>query len=71
MTNVQGMTLKQLNDVLDEMHTVYPFEPDKTRLGDFRDINMAASRQVQIVTTDESTGISIVLTKGVDRYGID
>lgn len=35
MNNVRGMTLKQLNDTLDQMHTVYPFKPETTRLGDF------------------------------------
>ena len=69
MNNVRGMTLKQLNDVLDEMHSIYPFKPETTRLGDFRDINTGASRQVEIVTKDESTGIDIVLAKGVSFVG--
>lgn len=68
MNNVRGMTLKQLNDVLDEMHTVYPFKPETTRLGDFRDICAGdISNQVEIVTTDEATGVNIIMTKGVDR----
>ena len=67
MNNVRGMTIKQLNDVLDEMHTIYPFKPETTRLGDFRDMVMDTLRQVEITTTDEATGIQIVLVKGVDR----
>ena len=67
MTNLRGMTIKQLNNVLDEMHTVYPYKPETTRLGDFRDIVMDAIRQVEIVTTDEATGIQIVMTKGVGQ----
>ena len=68
MNNVRGMTLKQLNDTLDQMHTVYPFKPETTRLGDFRDIRMDASRQVELFTVDEATGVNIILTKGVDDY---
>ena len=67
MNNVRGMTLKQLNDTLDQMHTVYPFKPETTRLGDFRDIQMDASRQVELFTVDEATGVNIIMTKGVDR----
>lgn len=67
MNNVRGMTIKQLNDILDEMHTIYPFKPETTRLGDFRDMVMDTLRQVEITTTDEATGIQIVLVKGVDR----
>ena len=65
MNNVRGMTLKQLNDTLDQMHTVYPFKPETTRLGDFRDLTTDALRQVEIVTIDDATGVQIVLTKGV------
>lgn len=68
MNNVRGMTIKQLNDVLDEMHTIYPFKPETTRLGDFRDMNMNTLRQVEIFTTDEATGIEIIMAKGVDDF---
>lgn len=67
MNNVRGMTLKQFNDVLDEMHTIYPFELDKTRLGELHDLNMDAHRRVEIITEDEKTGITIVMAKGVER----
>ena len=67
MNNVRGMTLAQFNSVLDEMHSIYPFELDRTRIGELHDLKMDAQRQVEIVTEDEKTGITIVMAKGVDR----
>ena len=65
MTRVRGMTLKQFNDVLEEMRTIYPYNPETTRLGDLMDMCTDSLRQVEIITTDEATGIQIVLSKGV------
>ena len=67
MNNVRGMTIKEFNDVLNEMHCIYPFKPETTHLGDLRDIITDAIRQVEIITTDEETGIKIVMAKGVER----
>ena len=67
MNNVRGMTIKEFNDVLNEMHGIYPFKPETTHLGDLRDIITDAIRQVEIITTDEETGIKIVMAKGVER----
>lgn len=66
MTRVRGMTLKQFNDVLEEMRTIYPYNPETTRLGDLTDMLYNDNlRQVEIITTDEATGVQIVLSKGV------
>lgn len=67
MNNVRGMTIKEFNDVLNVMHTIYPFKPETTHLGDFRDVQFDALRQVEIVTTDEETGVNIIMTKSVER----
>lgn len=69
MTNVRGMTLKQFNDTLEEMRTIYPFKDETTRLGELRDLNSDSLRQVEIVTTDEETGIQIIMSKGVYNAG--
>ena len=67
MTNVRGMTIKEFNDVLNEMHVIYPFKPETTHLGDFKDVMFDSLRQVEIVTTDEETGIKIIMAKSVER----
>ena len=69
MTNVRGMTLKQFNDTLEEMRTIYPFKDEKTRLGELKDLCSDSLRQVEIVTTDEETGIQIIMSKGVCNAG--
>lgn len=66
MTNVRGMTLQQFYDVLEDMRTIYPFEADKTYLGDLRDLQSDSLMNVEILTKDEKTGIQIVMSKGVD-----
>ena len=67
MNNVREMTIKEFNDVLNEMHGIYPFKPETTYLGDFRDMITDSLRQVEIITTDEETGIKIIMAKSVER----
>lgn len=67
MNNVRGMTIKEFNDVLNTMHGIYPFKPETTYLGDFKDVIFDSLRQVEIVTTDEETGIKIIMAKSVVR----
>ena len=71
MTNVRGMTLQQFYDVLEEMRKIYPFEADKTHLGNFRDLPSDSMRNVEIITRDDARNfvqacLQIVLSKGVD-----
>lgn len=66
MTNVRGMTLQQFYNVLGDMRTIYPFEDDKTYLGNLGDLPSDSLMNVEILTKDEKTGVQIVLSKGVD-----
>lgn len=65
MTRTCGMTLKQFKETVEEMRTVYPFKDETAYLGDLRDIRCDELRQIDIHTTDERTGVDIVLSKGV------
>jgi len=65
MTNTRGMTIKQFKETVEEMRTVYPFKDETAYLGDLRDIRSDELRQIDIHTTDEKTGVYIVLSKGV------
>ena len=65
MIKVRGMTIKEFNDVLDEMHGVYPFKPETTRICDLNDPRFNVPRHVEIYTVDEKTGVDIVLSKDV------
>ena len=65
MNNVRGMSLQQFYDVLEDMRKIYPFEANKTYLGNLRDLPSDSLRNVEIITLDEKTGIQIVMNKGV------
>ena len=67
MNDVRGMTITEFNEVLDEMRTVYSFQDDKTYLGNLRDLPSNSIRNVEVITTDERTGIQIVMSKGVNH----
>ena len=66
MNNYRGMTLKQMDDVLNVMHKIYPYENDKTRLCDAYDEKSNGFCNVEIRTQDEETGVWIHLSKEVE-----
>lgn len=66
MNRVYGMTLKQFDDVIQEMKSIYPFEDDKAYIGNLHEMSTDMPSQVEIHTKDEKTGIKIVMLKGVD-----
>lgn len=68
MNRVSGMSLQQFYDVLEEMRSIYPFEAEKTYIGNLRDLPSDSMRNVEIITKDEKSGIQIVLSKGVDPH---
>ena len=67
MNIVQGMSIKQFNDVIKDMKTIYPFEDNKAFLGNLMDLPSNADRQVEILTKDEKTGIVIHMSKEIGR----
>ena len=72
MSRLKGMTLKQFYDVLEEMHTIYPFESDKTYIGNIIDLPSGSPLNVEILTKDDKTGVQIIMSKSVDyRIGDD
>ena len=66
MNNLHGMTLQQFYDTLEIMRSIYPFDAEKTYLGNLRDLPSDSFRNVEIITRDEKTGVQIVLSKGVE-----
>lgn len=57
------MTIARLNEVLNEMRTIYPFDDKDTylQLGDL--VTGCRSDLVDIQTKDRKTGITITLSK--------
>lgn len=68
MNDVYGMSIKQFNDVISEMKTIYPFDDDKTFISNLKDRISNSQRCVEIVTTDKNTGINILMSKSVELY---
>ena len=66
MNDIQGMTIGQFKNVLAEMHTIYPYEDDKTFFGSTRDEISLRHRHVEIFTKDANTDITIHMQKYVD-----
>ena len=71
VNNVCGMSLSQFNKTIEEMRSIYPFEDNKTVLGNLKDMLSDSQRRVEIITKDEETGITIVMQKGVDNEVIN
>ena len=65
--NYTGMTLKEFNDTVEVMRTIYPFEDDKTRICELYDLRTDRLNRVQIITEDERTNTQIVMSKDVER----
>lgn len=63
--NLRGMTLTEFNDVLNEMHKVYPFDNDKTRICDVYNPRCDCFNTVEIRTQDEETGVYIIMSKDI------
>lgn len=66
MNNMEGMTLEQVNHVLNEMRSIYEFNASKTYFGNLHDNLTLTQRRVEIITTDENTGVTIVMSKGIE-----
>lgn len=66
MNDVIGMSLAQFNKIIEEMRSIYPFTDDRAVLGQLRELKVDSQRRVEIMTKDEDTGITIIMSKGID-----
>ena len=64
--NIRGMTIKEFNDALNDMHKVYPFKNDKTRICDIYNPRNNCFNNVEIRTQDEETGVWVHLSKDIE-----
>ena len=65
MNDMRGMSLTQMKEVLDEMRSVYKYDDARTYLGELRDLNCNSQRRVEIMTVDEKTDVTVVMSKKV------
>lgn len=59
-------TVKQFNDVLEEMRGIYPFNDENTKICTF-DVASMNNNRLCIYTVDEKTGIEITMTKRIGK----
>lgn len=59
-------TIKQFKDTIEEMHTIYPFEDDKTYMST-HNLMCQGNNKLQIQTMDEKTGVIIVMEKQLEK----
>lgn len=65
MNRLQGMTVLQFKDILNEMKKVYNYKDSETRLGGCYDPRMSEKiiSRVEIFTKDKDTGVEITMAK--------
>lgn len=61
------MTIKQINDAIEEMRKIYPFDDDEVEINS-HEINRST---VDIKITDEKSGIEIRLRKYIETNSED
>lgn len=62
--NMEGGTVKQFLDALEEMRALYPFKDEETILCT-RDFHRLTHNSLSIRTKDEKTGIYVEMTKEI------
>lgn len=63
---MEGGTVKQFLDALEEMRTIYPYKDEETRLST-RNAMSYTPDTLTIITKDEKTGIIIEMSKVIPR----
>lgn len=64
MNKFAGISVKQFKDTIEEMRTIYPFTDENAHLSNCVDFFTGEiGRRIEIATTDERTGIHIVMEK--------
>lgn len=60
----ENISVKQLNEILQEMRKIYKFDDEKTKICT-RNLISGEDEFVTIFTTDEDTGIEISMSKRI------
>lgn len=67
MTRPRGMTIKQLNDILNDMRKIYDFEDNITHITNMTDMLTESNSCIEITTFDAATGVYITMQKGAEK----
>lgn len=68
MTRLGGMKLSEFNAIVKQMKSIYPFKDDDAMIVSVQGMEMGETPcRLEMLTEDETTGITIVMSKGVER----
>lgn len=67
MNRIQGASIQELNDALEEMRKVYKFDVKKTYFGSMSDEVSRTQTHVEIHTQDPETGVYIIMQKDIGK----
>lgn len=63
---MNGLTVEELFNILEEMRGIYPYKNDKTHVANRLDYATNEYRMVELLTVDEKTGVTIHMSKKGD-----
>ena len=68
MTRLGGMKLSEFNAIVKQMKSIYPFKDDDAMIVSVQGMEMGETPcRLELLTKDETTGITIVMSKGAER----
>lgn len=72
MNRIQGASIQELNDALEEMRKIYKYDVKKTYFGSMSDELDRSQTHVEIHTKDPETGVYIIMQKKITKkIGVD
>ena len=72
MNRIQGASIQELNDALEEMRKIYKYDVKKTYFGSMSDELDRSQTHVEINTKDPETGVYIIMQKKITKkIGVD
>lgn len=66
MTKLGGMKLSEFNTIVEQMKSIYPFKDDDAMIVSVRGMECEAPCRLEMLTKDENTGVTIVMSKDVE-----
>ena len=67
MNRIQGASIQELYDALEEMRKIYKYDVKETYFGSMSDEASRAQRHIEIHTKDPETGVYIIMQKDIDK----
>ena len=68
MTRLGGIKLSDFNALVKQMKDIYPFKDEDATIVSIHDPNLGDEpSRLEIFTKDEATGVTLVMSKGVER----